>query len=1243
MPICLLATSVTADWTHWGGDAASTKFAPYDQIHAGNVDSLKILWRYRVPGGVAAQSDDDDDEGLSSAGYKGTPIVVDGVLYTFAPLGYCVALDAATGRELWRFDAGGREDDSTGQFNNRGVAYWTDGSGQARILFGTWADTLYSLDARTGLPDPAFGVNGRVDLTLGLRGPVDPEDFGLSSPPTVVGDVVVVGSVILDWHSGGSPPEYTSPGGVRAYDVRTGQQLWRFNTIPQPGEFGWTEWQGNSWDQFGSANVWGTMSADADLGIVYLPVSSVSHDRYGGERPGRNLFSDCLVALDARTGERLWHYQLIHHTLWNYDPPAAPILLDVTIDGRPRKIVVQLTKQAFAYVFDRVTGEPIWPIEERAAPQSTVPGEQTWPTQPFPTKPAAFDRQGLTEEDLIDFTPELRQEALEIISKYDTGPLYTPPSLEGAIQLPGELGGTDWVGGSADPASGVLFVPSKTLPDATVLQQVADTTAFSAFGGRRQSLSGPQGLPLTKPPYGRITAIDLNTGDHLWMRPVGKGPIEHPALSDVAGLPQELGWPGRTFLLTTPELLFATTEHPGSFTNLGDGYFIDRDATLQVYDKATGELVTKIPLPDNTWGGLISYEADGRQYIAATLGGDTQPAEIVALAIPRAGEDVGPQAWEGYAAEHPRFEDAVARIDAGDAAGLDSLLKAHPGLAKARGYLNDLYPIPALRGAQLVHLVPGSERARLPANVMDLFEILLEHGADAAALTADSTSVLDLLVTSDQLDWMGTRGDLLSSALRHGAKPGPQLMWLALVGTDPKWRGLSEDHFQLSHDLHAAGVPVDLPFAAALGLVDEMAGFFGEDGELLPSANTQYRPYTSGGVSDQDILDMALGYAAYGGQRSAVDWLLERGADIDAMPQGFFRGFAAQGGGIAAIHKAVYANDVDMIRHLAARGADLLLLDGNFGGPPIGWANILSREEATAVLQELLAVGAQDFVASEASDEPWVATVLTAPGSFPVGVEGPAVDAEGNLYAVNFATKGTIGRVTPEGDASLFVTLPEGSTGNGIRFDASGDMLIADYTGHNILRVDMSTKVVSVHAHEPRMNQPNDLAIGADGTLYASDPDWARGTGQLWRIGLDGTVTRLETGMGTTNGIEVSPGEDRLYVNESVQRKVWVYDLSSEGALSNKRLFISFDEDGMDGMRCDVEGNLYIARHGRGTIAVISPAGKLLREVDLTGRLPSNIAFGGPDGRTAYVTLQNQGNIETFRVEHPGRSWKLRH
>ena len=938
--LLLGAGQVAADWPSWGGDAGSTKYAPYDQIHAGNLDSLRILWRYRLP---------TTEDGPNSE-YKGTPIVVDGVLYTLTPSHFAIAIDAATGQELWRFDAGGRSAEFAGL--NRGLAYWRGEGGQTRILFGTNADTLYCLDAVTGRPDPAFGANGRVDLTLGLRAPVpDPDRFGLASPPTVVGDVAIVGSIITDWHDGVSPDTYTAPGDVRGYDVRTGALLWTFHTIPQPGEAYYDEWDKQSWDYFGSANVWATISADAELGIAYLPVSSVSHDRYGGERPGRNLFSDCLVAVDARTGERLWHYQFVHHTLWNYDPPAAPVLLDVEIDGRPRKIVVQLTKQAMAFVFDRVTGEPIWPIEERPVPTAAVDGEAPWPTQPFPTKPAPYDLQGLTESDLIDFTPALRREALEIISAFDTGPLYTPPSLRGTIQAPGELGGTDWVGGSADVTTGVLYVPSKTLPWATELSPSVDPGAFSAYGGQAPMVSGPQGLPLTKPPYTRITAIDMTTGEHLWMRPIGRGPIDHPALQGVQGLPDELGWPQRVFLLTTPTLLMATTGSPFGLGTGGSNYFVDREATLRAYDKSTGALLGQIELTGNTTGGLISYEAGGRQYVAATTGGRSNgPAEIVAVGLPRAGESVPVQAWTGYEAEHPRFEEAVARLDAGAAEPLAALLDAEPALVHARGYLDELFPIPSQRGAQLLHLTAGSLRARLPDNILAIAQMLLDHGADAAALTADSTSFLDLVVASQQLGWLGLRDEFLTIAIEGGAQPGPELMFDAIVAE--LIRGpFPEDHFNMAHSLHAAGLIVDLPFAAALGLLEDMAQFFDTDGQLLPTANTEFRPHATPTRPDQEVLDISLCYAAYGGHEDAVDWLLARGANINGQAAGFVRHPRADA--FSGVNCATWSDDGDMIRHLASLGADLTLANP-MGFDPAWLATFLDRPRATAVLRELL-------------------------------------------------------------------------------------------------------------------------------------------------------------------------------------------------------------------------------------------------------------------------------------------------
>lgn len=937
-----------ADWPHWAGDLAATNFAPHDQIHAGNVDSLKILWRYRLPD---VQLIADSPSEWRHRIFKGRPIAKDGVLYTFTPFGFVVALDGATGKELWRFDTKARYDNSSMDFLNRGVAYWSDGQGKERILFGTWSDTLYSVDAQTGLPDPAFGDEGRIDLTEGMRASVNKGRYALCSPPTIVGDVAIVGSTVADWHYGSPPNDYMSPGDVRGYDVHTGELLWVFHTIPQPGEVGYDTWAGTSWDTFGAANVWATISADEDRGLVYLPVSSVSLQYYGGERHGLNLFSDALVCLNARTGEREWHYQMIHHTLWNYDPPAAPILLDVIIDGAPREIVVQLTKTAFAFVFDRITGEPIWPIEEKSVPQSTAPGEQSWPTQPHPTWPLPFDLQGLTADDLNDFTPALRAEALKIVAQYEVGPMFLPPSERGSINVPGEIGGADWVGGAADPRTGMLYVPSHTLLSASFLKPGTDARALAPFGGfSHYYISGPEGLPLTRPPYGRLTAIDMHSGKHQWMRAMGPGPVDHPTLQGLPGVPAEMGWPNRTFTIATPGLIWAASQDPGRLGEHNTGYYYDRDAYLYAYDAITGARLTRHALPDNVYGGLISYMARDRQYVVTASGGNNRPAELVALGVPRAGEAIGPQAWTGYQAEHPAFELAVAAIDAGDVTRLQALLQQHPGLARTRGYLGDLYPLPDQQGATLLHLLAGSVRARLPDNVAELARTLMAAGADANAKTSSGQSMLELVVVSEQLEWSDGRQLLIALLLSHGAQSTPTMYWQALVGR-LGWEPWGPDHFDLARELYDAGLPLDLPFAAALGMLDEMQSYFVADGTLLPSANTQYRPNGGDERSEQQILNEALGYAAFAGQIEAARFLLQRGAQINAQPVGHYDDNKGQ----TPLHRAVDYNNHEMVDFLLTHGADPMIKDNEWEGTPLDWAWGPKRAESRALLEAAVA------------------------------------------------------------------------------------------------------------------------------------------------------------------------------------------------------------------------------------------------------------------------------------------------
>ena len=497
---------------------------------------------------------------------------------------------------------------------------------------------LVALDAVTGRPVPDFGDGGVVELRLGLGRELDLIDapIGSSSPPIVVDDVIVVGSAL---RSGSSPPSRENPPGhVRGYDAFTGELRWTFHTIPQPGEYGHETWEDGSWEYTGNVAVWTALSADPDLGHVYLPVELGTGDYYGGHRLGDNLFSQSIVALDASTGQRVWHFQTVHHGIWDYDPPAAPILADLVVDGREIPAVALITKQTFTFVFDRRTGEPVWPIEERPVPQTDVPGERTAPTQPFPTKPPPYDRQGVDPADLIDFTPELRAEAEEILAQLHYGPLYEPPTVpveggtQGTLMVPGSLGGANWPGGALDPESGYLYVQSATGPSVISLinePEVSDMDYIRGGGLRLRQGGGPQGLPLFKPPWGRVTAIDLNRGEIAWQVPNGDAPDyvkNHPALEGI-----DVGRTGRQDrggLLATSTLLFAG-EGGGMFATFGSG-----GNRFRAHDKATGEIVAEIELPANQTGLPMTYMHEGRQYIVVAVGARRHPAELVALALP---------------------------------------------------------------------------------------------------------------------------------------------------------------------------------------------------------------------------------------------------------------------------------------------------------------------------------------------------------------------------------------------------------------------------------------------------------------------------------------------------------------------------------------------------------------------------------------------------------------------------------
>ena len=614
------------EWRSYGGDAGSTKYSSLDVIDETNVQDLEVVWRWQT---VDYERQAEDPDVRFNSLLLATPLKVGDALFTSTNLGQAAAIDAVTGETLWVYNSMA-EGTSTGRGRGtRGLAYWTDGSDERLLTVS--GEHLVALGTRTGELYPEFGENGKVDLRQDMGPRL--QRYSWNAAPLICGDVVVVGAAMSD-----SPTrQEATPGYVRGYDVITGELRWRFNPVPQPGEAGNETWEDGSWQYSGNANVWSLMSADEELGYVYLPVSTPTNDWYGGHRLGDNLFAESLVALECATGERVWHYQMIHHGLWDYDNPAAPNLVDITVDGRPIRAVVQVTKQGFTYVFDRVTGEPVWPIVELPVPPSLVPGERASPTQPFPTWPLPFERQGITANDLIDFTPELRAEAIEILGGYVFGPIFTPPSVrsedpddtQGTIQLPGWVGGADWNGAAIDPETQILYVPSVTAPIVvSLVKPNPDASDFNYVRGAPRSVQGPRGLPLVKPPWGRITAIDLNSGEHLWMVPNGEGPRDHEALQGL-DLPR-LGAPGRPAPLLTKTLLFIGEGSPSmlAMPRLAGGNM------FRAYDKDTGEVLWETELQAGTAGAPMTYMVDGKQYIVVGIGEANRPAEFIALSLP---------------------------------------------------------------------------------------------------------------------------------------------------------------------------------------------------------------------------------------------------------------------------------------------------------------------------------------------------------------------------------------------------------------------------------------------------------------------------------------------------------------------------------------------------------------------------------------------------------------------------------
>ena len=668
--VCLLLAAIPAsaqtgtkngEWPTYGGDLASTRYAPLDQISADNFNKLQVAWRFKT----------DSLGPRPEFKLEATPLEVHGILYSVGGSRRAVvALDAATGEELWIHseNEGERGASAPRQLSGHGLSYWTDGK-EERIIYVTPGYRLIALDAKTGIRIPSFGKDGVVDLRLDDDQDIDliHGDIGLHSTPTIAKNVVIVGAA----HLTGSDPKSKKnvKGYIRGFDVKTGKRLWIFHTIPLPGEYGYDTWEKGSADYTGNAGVWGQMSVDENLGLVYLPVELPTGDYYGGDRPGNGLFGESIVAVDLQTGKRKWHYQLVHHGLWDMDIPCAPILADITINGKTVKALAQPTKQSYLYVFNRETGQPIWPIEEKPVPQGDLPGEWYSPTQPIPSKPPAFDNQGVSGDSLINYTPELHAEAEKLVEKYRIGPLFTPPSASkvggplATIVSPGATGGANWPGGSYDPDTHTVYVYSQTAiallgmvppPDANF----SDMEWVQGTAGVRPRPSGPsgaaptprpaattprdpsgepvgpnitvEGLPLLKPPYGRITAISMDKGDIVWQIAHGETPDNvrnNPVLKGMT-IPRT-GQSGIIGVLTTKTLVIAGEPE---FTTTSTGA---KGAMLRAYNKATGSEVGAVYMPAPQSGSPMTYTVNGQQYIVVAVSGNGFPGELIAYRLPQ--------------------------------------------------------------------------------------------------------------------------------------------------------------------------------------------------------------------------------------------------------------------------------------------------------------------------------------------------------------------------------------------------------------------------------------------------------------------------------------------------------------------------------------------------------------------------------------------------------------------------------
>ncbi len=624
--------TANGEWPTYGGNLSNDRYSPLDQITAENFSEMEVAWQFST-----------DSFGPSpESNLQSTPLMVNGVLYSTAGTRRAaVALDAATGELLWmyRLAEGERGETAPRRLSGRGLTYWDDG-GSGVILYVTPGYQLVALNAATGDPVSTFGSDGIVDLKQNIDQDLEPtSEIGLHAAPIVAGNTIIIGAA---HRPGGSPPSRENVKGyVRGYDLRTGERSWIFHTIPTADEVGNESWFDGSWRYTGNAGVWAQMSIDPELNMAYFPVEAPTGDYYGGHRPGNNLFAGSVVAVNLDTGERVWHFQTVHHDIWDWDLPAAPVLADITVDGREIKALVLPTKQSWLFVLDRETGEPVWPIEEVPVEQGDVPGEWYSPTQPIPTKPPAVDRIEFGIDDLIDYTPELRSQAEEIVSKFRIGSIYTPPSVAvadgtfGTLAVPNSTGGVNWAGGAFDPETGMFYVYTKTQLGALGLVNDPDRSDMDFIRGtpegvaRRETSTNISGLPIIKPPWGRITAVDLTRGEIAWQIAHGMAPdnIRNHRLLEGIELPRT-GWPGRIGVLVTKTLTVAgeSALHTTESGELG--------SMLRAYDKATGEEVGAVYMEAPQSGSPMTYMVDGVQFIVVAASGGGRSGRLTAFRVP---------------------------------------------------------------------------------------------------------------------------------------------------------------------------------------------------------------------------------------------------------------------------------------------------------------------------------------------------------------------------------------------------------------------------------------------------------------------------------------------------------------------------------------------------------------------------------------------------------------------------------